>query len=110
MSFFRRDDRLLRQQHSGCHEGKRQMKLSVLKLSQLTGLHRETIAKRLANVSFPRFVAILIRYLKSARVFSIQIRRESLQNRRYQFSSSSRRSNLSSQWRRPLCFNVNFFA
>jgi hypothetical protein len=46
------DDRSIWQHHCRCHEGKSEMKLPISKLSELTGIHRDTISKRLADLPF----------------------------------------------------------
>jgi hypothetical protein len=46
------DDRSIWQHHCVDYEGKSEMKLPISKLSELTGIHRDTISKRLADLPF----------------------------------------------------------
>ncbi len=46
------DDRSIWQHHCVDYEGKSEMKLPISKLSELTGIHRDTISKRVANLPF----------------------------------------------------------
>src|SRR6266480_7514700 len=46
------DDRSIWQHHCVDYEGKSEMKLPISKISELTGVHRDTISKRLADLPF----------------------------------------------------------
>ena len=46
------DDRSIWQHHCVDYEGKSEVKLPISKISELTGIHRDTISKRLADLPF----------------------------------------------------------